>query len=237
MLLDGFELVLQERLVRSVMRRSMDRRHSATTRLVSMAAVLSVACLLGFSGGALAAVVEIEVLPSGLTAPLTAAAADVEARQVVTTLHDAQRRARVAVAAGHDALVTLKAGTHHLLQPLRFGQEDSAGGQQQVVYRADPTAPLGTVAVSGGVPLPKGCFKPGPAAPGGTIYKCQLPVGFPATFFEQLFVNGKRCPRARFPNFDPADPTVDGSGYLPTPYSTYASYTRGHLHKNPTYKY
>jgi len=105
-----------------------------------------------------------------------------------------------------------------LPRPLRFSGEDSGGdwsggGGRTVRYQADPAAPLGTVAVSGGAPLPKGCWKKGAAVAGGTVYKCQLPAEFPATFFEQLFVNGKRCPRARFPNFDPLDPTVDGSGY------------------------
>ena len=124
-------------------------------------------------------------------------------------LHAAQLRARSAVAAGQQARVTLKAGTHHLVAPLRFGGEDRG-----TWWRADPAAPLGTVAVSGGAPLPKGCFAPtGETVAGGKVYKCTLPANFPAQFFEQLFVNGRRCPRARYPNFDPLDPTVDGAGY------------------------
>ena len=177
-----------------------------------------------------AAVVEIEVLPtssgggatsidgSGSRSASGSAAGEGSAAAAAATLHEAQRRARAAVAQGHDAIVTLKRGTHHLPRPLRFGGEDSGGdwsggGGRTVRYQADPAAPLGTVAVSGGAPLPKGCWEKGAAVAGGTVYKCQLPAEFPAKFFEQLFVNGRRCPRARFPNFDPLDPTVDGSGY------------------------
>jgi hypothetical protein len=161
-----------------------------------------------------AGVVEIDVLPSGAS-PAAVRATAAPGAHVATSLHEAQRQARAAAASGHDAVVTLQSGTHHLLSPLRFGGEDSGGGQSRVVYRADPAAPLGTVAVSGGAPLPQGCFKKtAEAVAGGTVYKCELSADFPVKFFEQLFVNGKRCPRARFPNFDPLDPTVDGGGYF-----------------------
>lgn len=135
----------------------------------------------------------------------------------VDGLAAAQLQARAAVAAGRDAVVTLRPGTHHLTTALRFGGVDSANGRHPVHYRADPSAAPGTVAVSGGAPLPLGCFKPSTqeeaATPGLTVYKCDLPADFPAKSFEQLFVNGKRCPRARFPDFDPLDSTVDGTGY------------------------
>ena len=158
----------------------MLRRAPVFTALLSL---LHVACA--------ARVVQIHVLPSG-AAERTSSAPGV----VVTTLHEAQRRARAAVAAGHDAIVTLKPGTHHLLRPLRFGGEDSGGdwsggGGRTVRYQADPAAALGTVAVSGGAPLPKGCWKQGEAVPGGIVFKCELPADFPVKFFEQLFVNGE----------------------------------------------
>ena len=133
-------------------------------------------------------------------------------------LHDAQVKARAAVNAGSDAIVTLSQGTHYLGGEgtgLRLTPEDSANGQRRVTYRADPSAPLGTVAVSGGQALPARCFEKTSETVGPdklAVYKCKLPQGFP-TFFEQLFVDGKRCPRARFPNYDPLDPTVDGGGY------------------------
>jgi hypothetical protein len=175
-----------------------------------LAACSALLCLRACAAG----VVEIDVLPSGAS-PAAARATAAPGAHVATSLHEAQRQARAAAASGHDAVVTLQSGTHHLLSPLRFGGEDSGGGQSRVVYRADPAAPLGTVAVSGGAPLPQGCFKKtAEAVAGGTVYKCELSADFPVKFFEQLFVNGKRCPRARFPNFDPLDPTVDGGGYF-----------------------
>ena len=143
-----------------------------------------------------AKVVEIVVLPT--TESPAGARGGGGGADEATSLHEAQQRARAAVAAGHDAIVTLKPGTHHLLRPVRFGDEDSGSGKNSVVYRADPDAALGTVSVSGGAVLPQGCFKKGEVVDGGTIYKCDLPDDFPVKFFEQLFVNGKRCPRARY---------------------------------------
>eukprot|EP01048_Picozoa_sp_COSAG05_P019443 COSAG05_NODE_3046_length_2387_cov_1.999563_2_plen_282_part_00 len=139
---------------------------------------------------------------------------------LVDGLLQAQLQARAAVASGRDAVVTLKPGTHHLTTALRFTDEDTGRGKHAVHYRAEPSAAPGTVAVSGGAPLPVGCFKPtttGAGMPslatGLRVFKCELPADFPAASFEQLFVNGKRCPRARWPDFDPHDSTVDGAGF------------------------
>jgi hypothetical protein len=42
------------------------------------------------------------------------------------------------------------------------------------------------------------------------IYKCELPEEI---YVSELFINGIRQHRARFPNYDAIDPTINGSGY------------------------
>ncbi len=45
--------------------------------------------------------------------------------------------------------------------------------------------------------------------------KCAVPPADGADlYFTQLFVNGKRRIRARYPNYDAGNPLVDGSGYI-----------------------
>jgi len=96
-------------------------------------------------------------------------------------------------------------GTYYLTEPLVFGPEDSGSPEAPVTYAA---ASPGAVTISGGRRLE--CqwrpFRDG-------IMMCELPeVKTEGLVFTQLFVNGARQIRARFPNCSPAEP--GGSGYI-----------------------
>jgi len=102
--------------------------------------------------------------------------------------------------------VWVRAGTYYFSEPLVFGPLDS-GGEHPVVYAAYPGE---RVTLSGGKRLecPWKPYRDG-------IMMCELPeVGAGQFDFTQLFVNGKRQSRARFPNYDPKNPLVSGSGYI-----------------------
>jgi Right handed beta helix region len=97
--------------------------------------------------------------------------------------------------------VWLEQGTYYLEAPLRFDQQDSGTSEAPVIWAAAPGA---HVTLSGGQRL---VSRWAPHANG--IMKTPVPAGM---VFTQLFVNGKRQIRARFPNYDPSDP--GRSGYL-----------------------
>ena len=102
--------------------------------------------------------------------------------------------------------VWVRAGTYYLPEPIVFGPLDS-GREHPVVYAAYPGE---RVTLSGGKRLE--CrWKPHRDG----IMMCELPeVGAGRLDFTQLFVNGKRQIRARFPNYDHKNPLVSGSGYI-----------------------
>jgi hypothetical protein len=101
---------------------------------------------------------------------------------------------------GGAATVSLRAGTYYLEQPLTITPADAGA---PLVYRAYPGE---AVTLSGGLRLD--CdwqpFRDG-------IWVARLARGGPA--FDQLFVDGRRQVRARFPNYDPSDPK-NYTGYL-----------------------
>ena len=105
------------------------------------------------------------------------------------TLH----RARDAVRAAPQAptTVSLRRGTYYLTTPAVFGPEDSGTAQAPITYVAQRGA---TVTLSGGRRI-AGDWQP---YRDGILF-CRLHQG-PA--FDQLFADGRRLPRARFPNGD-----------------------------------
>ena len=94
--------------------------------------------------------------------------------------------------------VYLRRGKYRLPEPLVFGPEDSG----PVIWTA---APGEEVAITGSrkLDLKWSAYRDG-------ILKASVPAG---VNFDQLFVDGKRQIRARFPNYDPADPLRSGKGY------------------------
>jgi len=120
------------------------------------------------------------------------------------------QRARLAVrrltACGKEPVtVSVRKGTYCLSEPLAFSPEDSGAPEAPITYLASPE---GSVTISGGLKLE--CrwrpFRDG-------IAMCELPqVKMGGLDFAQLFVNGKRQIRARYPNYDPSEPGA--SGYL-----------------------
>ena len=107
------------------------------------------------------------------------------------TLHRAQEAAR-RTAGGEPVTVFLRGGTYYLPQTLVFTAEDSGTERAPVTYVAyrDETPVL-----SGGIGLK---LEWQPYRDG--IVKAAVPEGLVT---DQLFVNGRRQPMARYPNFDP----------------------------------
>jgi Right handed beta helix region len=97
--------------------------------------------------------------------------------------------------------VWIGAGTYYLASPLVFEPQDSGTAEAPVTWAAVPGA---RVTLSGGQFL---ACRWTPHERG--IMKSPVPIGLT---FTQLFVNGKRQTRARFPNYDPSVP--GRSGYL-----------------------
>jgi hypothetical protein len=101
--------------------------------------------------------------------------------------------------------VSVREGTYYLREPLVFGPEDSGSSAAPITYVA---CPHGSVTISGGRRLD--CrwrpFRDG-------MMMCELlDVESGELSFTQVFVNGKRQIRARYPNYDPSEPGV--SGYI-----------------------
>jgi len=116
------------------------------------------------------------------------------------TLHRAQQAARQ-VARHGSVRVVVREGIYYLERPLNFGPEDSGSAEAPVVYAAEDGA---RVTISGGRKL---TCKWSPYK--DAIMMASVP---PGSDFTQLFVNGKRQIRARYPNYDPSDPGK--SGYI-----------------------
>jgi hypothetical protein len=97
--------------------------------------------------------------------------------------------------------VWMRRGTCHLQKPLVFEAADSGTSEQPITYAAYPGE---FVTLSGGRKLE---CKWKPYKDG--IMMCSLPEVKQANLsFTQLFVNGKRQIRARYPNFDPKNPLI-----------------------------
>ncbi|MEN6424786.1 MAG: right-handed parallel beta-helix repeat-containing protein, partial [Phycisphaerales bacterium] len=108
------------------------------------------------------------------------------------TLQRAQEAARQA-AEGQPVTVYLRGGTYYLSQTVVFTAEDSGTRHAPVTYVAYQDE---TPVISGGVKLELDWqpFRDG-------IVKAAVPAGLVT---DQLFINGRRQPMARYPNFDPS---------------------------------
>jgi hypothetical protein len=108
--------------------------------------------------------------------------------------------------------VLVRGGTYHLEKPLIFNHIDSGSRESPVVYSAYP----GEFPVLSGGKKISGqweSYRDG-------IMMCKIPwVKEEGLYFTQLFVNGKRQIRARYPNFDSADPIYGGYTYAQGPIS------------------
>lgn len=123
------------------------------------------------------------------------------------TLEQAQRVIRT-LPADHESQISVyvRAGTYYLDTPLDFLPEDSGSPEAPVIYAAYPGE---LVTLSAGTRL-HCLWRPYQ----GKILMCDLPACRRRHFyFTQLFVNGERQIRARFPNYDDSDPKKY-SGYV-----------------------
>ncbi len=124
----------------------------------------------------------------------------------LATLGRAQELVRSLKAHAPGAItVYVREGTYYLGKPLVFGPADSGTPTAPITYAAYPGE---QVTLSGGRRL--NCqwtpYK-------NEIMMCALPQA-KGEAFSQLFVDGKRQIRARYPNYDPKNPLVWGSGYI-----------------------
>jgi len=115
------------------------------------------------------------------------------------TLARAQKAVKEAPRGTAPVNVVVREGTYYLENPLVFTPEDSGSKNGPVTYSAFPNE---TVTLSAGRNL--GC-KWSPYKDG--IMMTQLPS---RADFTQLFVNGKRKIRARYPNYDASEPGKSG---------------------------
>ena len=122
--------------------------------------------------------------------------------QPFATLARAQRAAREAKHRNSGPIyVWIRGGSYYLQSPLTFESQDSGTATAPVIYAAQPGE---DVVISGGRSLSLRWipYK-------NEIMKASVPTGLN---FTQMFVNGKRQIRARYPNYDPSQPGK--SGYL-----------------------
>ena len=103
--------------------------------------------------------------------------------------------------------VQIREGTYYLSETVNLGSADSGAKDAPVVFASYPGE---QVTLSGGAKLETEWqpYRDG-------ILKCSLPADF-SRVFTQLFVNGKRMIRARYPNFAVDDHLVHGRGYTDT---------------------
>lgn len=103
--------------------------------------------------------------------------------------------------------VFVRAGTYYQKEPLIFEPQHSGAQESPIVYKAYPGE---RVTLSAGRRL--NCrWKP----LHGGIVMCSVPeVKYGKLWFTQLFVNGKRQIRARYPNYDRDNPLIEGGGYV-----------------------
>ena len=155
---------------------------------VGLWAVILTSMVLPVRAFAADASVEFYVSPSGDdTAPGTE-------ERPFGNLGQARDAIRERTKAGQTAniVVFLRGGIYELKEPLVLGPEDSGTDEFSITYRAYPgEKPI----ISGGRRITG--WKPGP----GKIWQAELPeVKAQRWYFRQLFVDGRRATRARFPN-------------------------------------
>jgi PDZ domain-containing protein len=188
------------------------RRHPGRRllRLLTWSAALSVAFTAGISSAAVAKTapsgrpdVVIYVSPAGNDHNLGN-----QPKKAVETLARAQelvRKALKSTARHRPVTVLVAGGTYYLSTPLSFGNADSGTRTAPVTWEAAPGA---QVTISGGRRLQPTWY---PTAPGSKIMEAEVPKGLN---FDGLFVNGKRQILARYPNYDPSAPRLDGATTL-----------------------
>lgn len=126
----------------------------------------------------------------------------------LATLAGARDRVRALRAAGAAEPITvqLRGGRYEVAETVVFGPEDSGTPDAPITYTAYPgERPVisGGRRVSGWEPLADGrCRVRLPAVAAGEWY------------FRQLFADGQRLTRARYPNVDPDDPYRRGFAYV-----------------------
>ncbi len=99
--------------------------------------------------------------------------------------------------------VILRAGAYYLRAPLLLGPEDSGTPEKPVTWRA---APGETVVISGGRPI-RGPWK----RVDGNVWQTDVPEARDGRWpFRLLRVGEQWAIRARYPNFDPKNPTTGG---------------------------
>jgi len=102
--------------------------------------------------------------------------------------------------------VLIRGGTYYLPEPLSLGPQDSGTEQCPIRYRAyrrEKPVLCGGKIITGWRPYE------------GEIMQCSLPEVKAGNWkFRQLFFNGQRQIRARWPNLDPDDPLYGGWAFL-----------------------
>jgi len=126
--------------------------------------------------------------------------------QPFATLHRARDAVRAAKPDAGPITVFVREGTYYLAKPLVFGPEDSGTADAPICYKACPGE---KPTLSGAVRLDLDWH---PHKDG--IMKAKVPQRVTAA--DQLFVDGERKHRARYPSYDPEDPTRTGKGLIPT---------------------
>lgn len=126
--------------------------------------------------------------------------------QSLARARDAVFRLRNARRVQKPVVVMLRGGTYPLEQSVVFSSQDSGTEQAPITYMAYPgESPV----LSGGRPV-KGwqLYK-------DKIYSTVLPVEENQNYrFRELFFNGKRQIRARYPNYDPQHPNYGGWAFI-----------------------
>ncbi len=124
----------------------------------------------------------------------------------VATLHAAQRIARQHIANGlkQPVSILIGEGSYYLNAPLKLTPEDSGTAKCPVTWRA---AEGKNVLLSGGIPI-AGTWK----EETGGGWSVAVPGVAKGWNFRQLFVDGSRAIRARFPNADEANPFLYATG-------------------------
>lgn len=115
------------------------------------------------------------------------------------TLHRAQEAIRLSRKNSAPVRVLVREGTYYLRSPLTFSPDDSGSKGAAIIYTAYPQE---RVTISGGRKLTCNWipYKNG-------IMMASVPANLE---FSQLFINGKRQIRARYPNYDPSNPGKSG---------------------------
>lgn len=109
------------------------------------------------------------------------------------SLDEAQSQVRaLATSMTGDLVVTLTAGTYP--GGLELDSSDSGHGGYRVIYQADPSVPVGSVTIDGGLPITG--WAPTPGGSALNLYEASVPDGFDT---RQLFVNDVRSTVASQP--------------------------------------